>query len=112
MLDSVRTLLSDTYSQFKYLLDSNVLDDDEKTLFRRIKSNDETVYQPLLELSLKKLSGYLTQYHNSPCVILIDEYDVPLESAYHKGFFEEARAFFGGLFSALLKVNNTIIRFI
>ena len=111
MLDSVRLLLSKTYLQFSYLLDSPDLQTPEKILFNRIRSCDDNVKESHLKDSLRALSAYLTRYHKSPCVILIDEYDAPLESAFHEGFFKAARDFFGGLFSALLKVNNTIIRF-
>ncbi|KAJ3028174.1 UNVERIFIED_CONTAM: hypothetical protein HDU68_002320 [Siphonaria sp. JEL0065] len=103
MLSKIRTLLSNTYSQFDYLLESTALKTYEKTLFNLIMSGEETVDEANLMSSLQKLSGFLTRCHNSPCVILIDEYDVPLEVAYHKGFFEDASVFFSGMFSALLK---------
>ncbi|KAI9331589.1 hypothetical protein BDR26DRAFT_1010893 [Obelidium mucronatum] len=109
MVDSIRNLLSKTYSHFHCLLQSTCLKPHEKELFNRIMSNDETVRKAQLQDSLMMLSAYLTSYYKKSCVVLIDEYDVPLESACQNGFFKEARAFFGGLFSALLKGNDANI---
>ncbi|KAI9336709.1 hypothetical protein BDR26DRAFT_1008716 [Obelidium mucronatum] len=106
MLSRMRNLISRTYSRFGYLVDSDSLLDHEKALFRRIKSNDKTVNQSILESSLRNLSAFLTQHHKTSCVILIDEFDTPLQSAYQNGFFEEANNFYNLLFSALLKGND------
>ena len=91
----IRSCLSYTYSQFKYLLGSDALDDFEKADFRRILWKDESLSAAFLKDSLQQLSAYLTKYHKSRCVILVDEYDAPLESAHHNGFFKEARDFLG-----------------
>lgn len=107
MLLGIRYLVGEIYSEFKYLLESDALDDDEKSLFIQIKKQDILVNEIRLQASLEKLSNYLTRHHNSKCVILIDEYDVPLENAYEKGFVEKAKTFLGNLFSNLLKVNLT-----
>ena len=51
------------------------------------------------------LSKFLNDFHKKKCIILIDEYDHPLDIAYRYGYYEEARGFFASLFGALLKVS-------
>uniref|UniRef100_U9TZU7 AAA-ATPase-like domain-containing protein n=1 Tax=Rhizophagus irregularis (strain DAOM 181602 / DAOM 197198 / MUCL 43194) TaxID=747089 RepID=U9TZU7_RHIID len=56
--------------------------------------------------ALLYLFKYLKDYHRNKCIVLIDEYDHPLEVAYQHQYYEEARGFFASLFGALLKGNN------
>lgn len=58
--------------------------------------------------SLKLLSDALMQYHRRKVLILIDEYDVPLENAYHEGFYQEMVSFIRSLFESCLKTNNAL----
>ncbi|RIA84339.1 hypothetical protein C1645_421732 [Glomus cerebriforme] len=56
--------------------------------------------------ALLDLSKYLKDYHKSKCIVLIDEYDHPLDIAYRYQYYEKARGFFASLFGALLKGND------
>ena len=58
--------------------------------------------------ALQILSGYLKKHHGTNVVILLDEYDVPLENAYHKGFYEEMVGFVRSLFESALKTNDAL----
>ena len=58
--------------------------------------------------SLKLLSDALMHYHGRKVLILIDEYDVPLENAYHEGFYQEMVSFIRSLFESCLKTNNAL----
>ncbi|CAB4482635.1 unnamed protein product [Rhizophagus irregularis] len=58
------------------------------------------------EDALLYLSKYLKDYHRNKCIVLIDEYDHPLEVAYQHQYYEEACGFFASLFGALLKGND------
>lgn len=62
---------------------------------------DDIVYAKALEL----LSGCLYKYHGKEAVILIDEYDVPLENAHFRGFYDEMTGFIRSLFESALKTN-------
>ncbi|HBJ78526.1 MAG TPA: hypothetical protein DDY85_05800 [Fusobacterium sp.] len=61
-----------------------------------------------LSTALLKLSLYLKKYYNQKVIILIDEYDVPLMSAYENGCYDEAIQFFKILYGAVLKSNSNI----
>ena len=55
--------------------------------------------------TLKELSQYLRNYHDHECIVLIDEYDHPLDVAFNNGFYDRACDMFATLFGALLKVS-------
>ena len=68
------------------------------------KSDDMSLYIT----ALKFLSHCLEKYHNKKAIILIDEYDVPLESAFFKGFYDEMIDFLRSLFESALKTNVSL----
>ncbi len=101
-------LIAKMYDEFSYLQKSPSLSDRQKTFFNRIlegKSN-----QTELENSLQELSEYLFQHHNVKPIILIDEYDTPIQSGYLKDYYEEAISFFRNFFGAALKDNRFLFK--
>ena len=58
--------------------------------------------------ALKTLSVCLKKYHNENVIILLDEYDVPLENAYYEGFYDEMVGFIRSLFESALKTNDAL----
>ncbi len=58
--------------------------------------------------ALKTLSSCLAKYHGRKCIILIDEYDVPLENAWFSGFYDEMIGFIRSLFESALKTNDSL----
>lgn len=57
-----------------------------------------------------KASVCLKKYHNQNVIILLDEYDVPLENAYYEGFYKEMVGFIRSLFESALKTNDALER--
>ena len=64
----------------------------EKNIFNRILAANATDVD--LMNGLKMLSRIMYQYHNKPVILLIDEYDVPLQNAYVEGYYDEGVKFF------------------
>ena len=58
--------------------------------------------------AIKTLSKFLKQHHGKNAIILIDEYDVPLENAYSRGYYEEMVSFIRSLFESALKTNDCL----
>ncbi|MDO4805579.1 MAG: AAA family ATPase [Lachnospiraceae bacterium] len=59
--------------------------------------------------ALKTLSTYLKKHHGEKVIVLIDEYDVPLENAYYEGFYKEMVGFIRSLFESVLKTNDALL---
>lgn len=75
-----------------------------KSRFDRISSGK--FKDGVTEDALLYLSKYLKDYHKNKCIVLIDEYDHPLDIAYQHQYYKEAYGFFASLFGALLKVST------
>ena len=63
-----------------------------------------------LELALNQLSDYLCRYYGKKVIILLDEYDTPMQEAYVKGYWEEMSDFMRSLFNSTFKTNRYLYR--
>ena len=107
-------------SRHSYLLDSKELSEAEKDYYNGLlKATDysglhtnEDYKREIGRYStaLKTLSEYLKKHHGMNVIILLDEYDVPLENAYYSGFYDEMVGFIRSLFESALKTNDALER--
>ena len=95
--------ISEEYKRHKYLLDF-IKDPRDKILFSKIKDCEATFSD--FTRSVKNLCIYLEKYWEQKPIILIDEYDVPIQNSYIQGFYDEAINFIRALLQAALKDNN------
>ena len=100
-------LLTDLYSRHNYLLEGDCLSPQDKDFFHRISADMGDVEA---SLSLGHLSKYLSLYYGKKVIILLDEYDTPLQEAYIGGYWEELTGFIRGLFNAAFKTNPDLDR--
>ncbi|MDR0505592.1 MAG: ATP-binding protein [Dysgonamonadaceae bacterium] len=98
---ALRTLIASEFSRHHYVFDS--LSKKEKEMYDFLYSEKGSPND--YKVSLKFLSECLYKYHNKKVVIIIDEYDVPLETSYFTGFYQEMIAFIRSLFESALKTN-------
>ena len=96
--------IADEFRRHQYVLESGRLDEDQKVTFRNIMTRNAK-YEDFGR-ALKDLSEYLTVCHGCNTIILIDEYDVPLENAYVEGFYDKMTGFICSLFEPALKTNQ------
>ncbi|MGG7144127.1 AAA family ATPase [Clostridium nigeriense] len=94
--------LSDIFIKFKYLY-KNINDEKDKEFFKRVELGKAT--KDDIEVSLRKLSKYLYKYHGEKVIILIDEYDTPIQHSYFSGIYDETIGFMRNFLSNTLKDN-------
>lgn len=95
------------YNKFDFLLEGDVLNENEKRDFQKISTDMENY---LASLSLKILSDYLYRYYGKKVIILLDEYDTPMQEAYVNGYWEEMAAFTRSLFNSTFNTNPHLER--
>lgn len=100
----LKNIISKLY--YDHIEVQEVLNETEKRDYNAIllKMADEAVYQ----LSLKNLSQYLMRLYKERVIILIDEYDAPIEKGYIEGFYDEVIDFMRNFFGAALKTNDAL----
>lgn len=101
-------ILRDLYRDFRYLLDSEVLTDEDRAYFRRVQSVD--VSDSDATSALYQLSGFLYRYYGKKAIILLDEYDTPMQEAYVDGYWNEITSFMRSLFNSTFKTNPYLSR--
>ena len=97
--------IADEYKRHRFILQGNLLEID-KIRYQNIM--EECAKEEDYNDSLKFLSQCMEQYYGHKAIILIDEYDVPLENAFFAGFYEEMTAFIRSLFESALKTNSSL----
>lgn len=96
-------------SRFSFLADSEQLTKDEKKMYLalvKICDGEYSMSGMNLRFSLKVLSQLLYKHYGKKTVILIDEYDVPLDKAFQHGYYKEMVSLIRGIFGEALKTNN------
>ena len=94
-------IFTDLYVKHSYLRESEVLTDTDRRFFDRILAEDFDDSDA--SLTLHRLSDYLERYYGKKVIILLDEYDTPMQEAYVNGFWEEMVAFTRSLFNSTFK---------
>ena len=100
-------IIKNLYNSYGYLLDSDCMNEDEKENFRKISADMENY---LAANSLHALSSYLSRYYGKRVILLLDEYDTPMQEAYVHGYWREIVEFFRSLFNASFKTNPYLER--
>ena len=104
MILDLKTVMINMYKEHMYLLDSDKIYDFEKENIKDILFAREN--EIVLKNAIKDLSEYLSRYYGKPVILLIDEYDVPLQTAYVNGYYEEAKEFLKNFFNITFKDNK------
>lgn len=107
-LDAVREVVRQAFEEHRYLLDLGVLPGETADRFRmhlRGEGSEAAVYG-----ALPDLVGRLARFHEQRVIVLIDEYDTPIQHGYLQGFYGEVTRLFRNLFSSLLKDNADLFK--
>ena len=102
MIMQLKTIMMELFYEHKELLEGE-MSEGERTIFNKILSANATDVDLLN--SLKMISKIMYQYYNKPVILLLDEYDVPLQNAYVEGYYDEAVKFFKTFYGVTFKDN-------
>lgn len=97
----------DLYNKYDFLLKEGVLGEKDKKYYDGISSDSDDTD---ITISLRRMSDYLYRYYGRKAIILLDEYDTPMQEAYVNGYWEELTAFTRSLFNAAFKGNPYLER--
>ena len=95
-------VIKNQFEKYAFLQESDVLSEAEKAYFRKMTFE---VKREDMAFSLSRLSEFLYRYYDKKVIILLDEYDTPMQEAYIHGYWDEIISFFRSLFNATFKTN-------
>lgn len=104
---SMNRIIEDIYNKNAFLLTGEILTDNEKEYFRSVTCNMEDT---TATWALHKMSDFLSRYYGKKVIILLDEYDTPMQEAYVNGYWNELVAFTRSLFNSTFKTNPYLER--
>ena len=99
-------LIKDVYSTYNEILKDFLLEED----IEFVKSISATMQDGVATLALHKLSDFLSRYYGKKVIILLDEYDTPMQEAYVNGYWDELVSFIRNLFNSTFKTNPYLER--
>ena len=103
----IRQLLTKLYEKNSFLRESGCLSDAEKSYFDRMR---EGIREEDVSLSVYQLSDFLYRYYGKKVIILLDEYDTPMQEAYIHGYWDELVSFTRSFFNSTFKTNPFLAR--
>lgn len=103
-------LIADVYNQHWNLLENGNLKENEKVDFLEVTSKKNHMTEEEAGTALNNLAGYLYRYCGKKVIIILDEYDTPMQEAYVKGYWEQLVDFTRSLFNSTFKTNPYLER--
>ena len=111
---ALRTVIGNEAGRFRFLKDSDRLTNDEKEAYAQLtevgssQGGIYTMTEKMAEASLQTLSRLLARHYGQKTILLIDEYDVPLNKAFQGGYYDEMVSLIRNLFGNALKTNDSL----
>ncbi|MDE6568066.1 MAG: AAA family ATPase, partial [Lachnospiraceae bacterium] len=105
--EQIFQVLEDLYTAYSYIKKSDVLEENEQEYFGRIGRN---MSDGEAAMSLHRLCSYLYRYYHKKVIVLLDEYDTPLQEAYVNGYWKELISLIRNLFNNTFKTNPYLER--
>jgi len=109
-LEEMQKLVNDLYLQFIFLQQSERLDSIEKERIAFLKSFKSSLTESDLQHAVSNLSLFLEKHFEKKVIILLDEYDTPMQEAYTYGYWEEVVQFMRVFFNSSFKTNTSVER--
>lgn len=107
MKRSVKRIIEDIYNKSTFLLEGGLLTENEKAYFHSVNCDMEDIEATW---TLHKMSDFLSRYYGRKVIILLDEYDTPMQEAYVNGYWKEMSDFIRSLFNSTFETNPYLER--
>lgn len=101
-VQKVKKIIADVYRQYRYLMDCPDFTEADR---RKLSDMTDRIDDVTAQDSLKDLSYFLSEYYKKKVIILLDEYDTPMQEAYIHGYWDEFVNFMRGLLNSTFKTN-------
>ncbi len=99
--------LTNLYSKYRFLIEQGILDAQELLFFQSVSADMDDM---TATMALHQLSLYLSRYYGKKVIILLDEYDTPMQEAYIHGYWDELVSFTQSMFNSTFKTNPYLER--
>ena len=103
----IKQQIAGLYEENRYLLDENILSDNQRAIYN---STTEKMDDTTAQNALRNISAWMEKYYGKKVIILLDEYDTPMQEAYVQGYWDEFTGFVRSLFNASFKTNPYLER--
>ncbi len=107
MVFKITKVITDLYNKNDYLLGGNLLNEKEQKYYQEIEPG---MSSELASDAINTMTGFMQRYYDQKVIIILDEYDTPMQDAWILGYWEEAVRFFSGLFNSTFKTNKYLER--
>ena len=107
MIFKITRVITDLYNKNEYLLERNLLNEKEREYYQGIKIG---MNAELATDAIHSMAGFMQRYYDQKVIIILDEYDTPMQDAWISGYWEETVRFFSGLFNSTFKTNEYLER--
>ena len=101
-VQKIKSIITDVYNQFTYLKENVHISEGDREQLEKIKPEMDNV---TAQDALKYLAGILHRIYGKKAIILLDEYDTPMQEAYVHGYWDEFTSFIRGMFNSTFKTN-------
>ena len=98
----ISLLLVDLYEKNRFMLESDLFTEEEKRLYNAVNMEMDEV---IAAKAVQRMCNYMYRYYGKKVIILLDEYDTPMQESYVNGFWEELVAFIRSMFNSTFKTN-------
>ena len=103
----INELIVKLFVQYDWILKEDCITEKDRDFFTRVSKDMDDV---TAALSINTLCGWLYRYYGKKCIVLLDEYDTPMQEAYINGFWDELVAYTRALFNNTFKTNPSLER--
>lgn len=103
----VTEVISDLYARNRYLLEGDLLDHNEREYYENVKCGMEDT---AAAGAVHRMAAFMQRYYGKKVIIILDEYDTPMQESWLSGYWEEAVSFFRSFFNSTFKTNPFLYR--